>query len=60
MSKYYGTAVSVPTGHGLPDFEEGAYSTRPPLSEIVWCETAGCPKNQCVACKEAREKRPER
>jgi hypothetical protein len=54
MAKYYGTAVPRPTGHGLPGFEDGAYSTRaplPPLSEVVWCDEAGCPASECVACK---------
>lgn len=53
MADYYGTAVPTPTGHGLPGFEDGTYSAQRPLRDIVWCEAAGCPKDQCVACQKA-------
>ena len=49
---YYGTAVPTPTGHGLPGFENGAFSAYPPAKDVVWCEKAGCPKDKCAHCKE--------
>lgn len=49
--KYYGTAVREATGAGLSGSEGADIRTSRPAADIVWCETAGCPKSQCVACQ---------
>jgi hypothetical protein len=55
MSDYYGTAVPVPTGYGLPNFEQATFSTSAPASNVEWCEEAGVPRASCRHClSEAR------
>jgi hypothetical protein len=50
MSRYYGTAVRQPPGfNGAPTQPVWA----PALADEIWCEQAGCPKRECVACKAA-------
>lgn len=56
MTKYYGTAVRETPGAGLPANKGAKIRTSRPASDIVWCETAGCPKSQCVACQQDAER----
>ena len=51
MSPTYGTGVPEPTGYGLPGYADAEYRTRPRPDTREWCEQAGCPKSQCVACQ---------
>lgn len=54
MAKYYGTAVRERTGAGLPGSQDAKIRTSRPAADIVWCEEAGCPKDQCVQCRKER------
>jgi hypothetical protein len=61
MADYYGTAKATPTGMGRPTpdlqhklsylayYRERAYG----FPSREWCEEAGCPRAQCVACQRA-------
>jgi hypothetical protein len=58
MAANYGTGVPQPTGHGLPGYENSTFATRPPASEIIWCEIACVPRNKCIHCKLNRKDQP--
>lgn len=56
-TRYFtGIPVVEPTGYGLPGYDESVFSLAAALPELAdddWCEhEGGCPKRDCVACKE--------
>jgi hypothetical protein len=51
MSRNYGTAVRQPPGFNSAPTQPVWAPVR--MSDEIWCEQAGCPKRECVACKAA-------
>jgi hypothetical protein len=50
MSANYGTAIRVPTGYGLPNYEQATFSTSALASNVKYCDEAGVPRASCVHC----------